>query len=71
MSERLSTGLPRACSGLMCAAVREAAPIPVIIPGDVIVDDIEGGRALDAFRSALSAFARPKSSTSRGRLAAP
>ena len=61
MSLRLSTALPRACSGLMYAAVPSIMPTPVIIAGDVIVGD-----AVASMRPPLagsSAFANPKSST--------
>jgi len=39
MSARLSTDLPRACSGAMYAAVPRMTPTPVIIAGLVIVGD--------------------------------
>ena len=39
MSARLSTGWPRACSGLMYAAVPSNMPTPVIMAGLVIVGD--------------------------------
>jgi hypothetical protein len=38
MSQRLSTALPRACSGLMYAAVPMITPASVIA-GDVMVGD--------------------------------
>jgi hypothetical protein len=37
MSARLSTALPRACSGAMYAAAPSSMPTPVIIAGEVIV----------------------------------
>ena len=39
-SARLSTVPPRACSGLMYAAVPRIIPTPVIIAGDVIVGEL-------------------------------
>ena len=61
MSLRLSTALPRACSGLMYAAVPSSTPTPVIIAGDVIVGDAVASMVRADVGS--SAFARPKSST--------
>ena len=60
MSLRLSTVLPRACSGLMYAAVPRIIPA-CVIAGVVIVGacDIPGDIALVG----SSAFAKPKSST--------
>ena len=60
ISARLSTGLPRACSGAMYAAVPRIIPARVIA-GVVIVGDID---TLDKDPAAGSvAFARPKSRT--------
>ena len=60
MSARLSTVFPRACSGLMYAAVPRIIPA-CVIAGDVIVGDID---MLGDDRAGGSiAFASPKSST--------
>ena len=50
MSARLSTALPRACSGLMYAAVPRITPTPVIIAGVVIVGDCDDARGHRARR---------------------
>ena len=62
MSARLSTGLPRACSGLMYAAVPRICPTPVIIASVVIAGDWDNPTAPGA-AGASANFARPKSST--------
>jgi hypothetical protein len=57
-SVRRSTGLPRACSGLMYAAVPRMTPAYVarmLSVGDIVRDDAVASRS--------SIFARPKSST--------
>ncbi len=62
MSARLSTGLPRACSGLMYAAVPRIMPIAV--PALVIVGRIVGAEVgPEAVESPTTALARPKSRT--------
>src|SRR6185503_18740094 len=61
ISARLSTVLPRACSGAMYAAVPRSVPTPVIIAGDVMVGDID--MLADVVAVGSIAFARPKSST--------
>ena len=64
MSARLSTDFPRACSGLMYAAVPSSTPSPVASAGDVSVGDKDNaapGRELSA--AASPSFASPKSST--------
>ena len=64
MSARLSTGFPRACSGLMYAAVPRNMPTPVIIAGDVIVGDCDNPGIEPALLvSGAMSFASPKSST--------
>jgi hypothetical protein len=61
MSAPLSTGLPRACSGDMYAAVPRIMPTPVICTGVVIVGDaVSCGLMADA---GSIAFAKPKSNT--------
>ena len=60
MSARLSTVFPRACSGLMYAAVPRIIPA-CVIAGVVIVGDID--RLGDEPAAGSIAFARPKSST--------
>jgi hypothetical protein len=62
-SARRSTGLPRACSGLMYPAVPKSTPRPVI--ACVRVGDNERSCAPESpdIGSAVSAFAKPKSST--------
>jgi hypothetical protein len=61
MSLRRSAGLPRACSGLMYAAVPSIIPAPVSITGLVIVGECMVG--LRAFPLSCASFASPKSST--------
>ena len=61
MSLRLSTALPRACSGLMYAAVPSKTPPAVIMAGDVIVGEETAPAA--ASPDGSSALASPKSST--------
>ena len=56
ISLRLSTAAPRACSGLMYAAVPRMMPARV---GDSVV----AGDAARSFAEGSSAFARPKSNT--------
>src|SRR5262245_11788247 len=64
MSTRLSTALPRACSGAMYAAVPSNTPTPVTIAGEVIVGDIDNGDGPVAGAIDVSAsLAKPKSST--------
>src|SRR5262245_25728331 len=58
MSARLSTGFPRACSGLLYAAVPRMTPLTVIV-GLPIVGTCERSEA----GAGSSVFARPKSST--------
>src|SRR4029453_11691320 len=63
MSVRSSSALPRACSGLMYAAVPRMKPAWVIA-GDIMVGDIVSAAAPDPPEPVGSAsFARPKSST--------
>ena len=59
-SVRLSTGLPRACSGLMYAAVPKITPA-CVIAGVVMLGGCEPSR--DMGDAVSIAFARPKSST--------
>ena len=56
---RLSTVLPRACSGLMYAAVPRIIPTPVIMAGVVIVGDCD--TLGDTTPAGSIAFASPKS----------
>ncbi len=58
MSVRLSTALPRACSGLMYAAVPMI--VPCIVAAALSVGELEGSSFA---ASPANAFARPKSST--------
>ncbi len=60
MSARLSTILPRACSGLMYAAVPRIIPA-CVIAGVVRVGDIEA--VGETAPTGSMALARPKSST--------
>ena len=46
MSLRLSTALPRACSGLIYAAVPSSVPTPVARAGEVMVGEIVAFRVL-------------------------
>ena len=61
MSERLSTGLPRACSGAMYATVPSTTPVAVAAERRR-VERGGPGAALPA-SGVHQAFARPKSST--------
>ena len=61
MSARWSTGLPRACSGLIYAAVPRMTPL-CVIAGDVIVGDVRDPAVPDR-GPARSPSPDPKSST--------
>ena len=64
MSVRLSAGLPRACSGLMYAAVPRMTP-RCVTAGDVNVGEFSRAPAANpaADVTGSSAFASPKSNT--------
>ena len=63
MSLRLSTAVPRACSGLMYAAVSSSMPAWVMRAGDAIVGEAESEVDVGTAPSAAMSFAKPKSRT--------